>query len=265
MAWYDDLLSRMGAPDSEPSKISLQLWAQSEGVPDSWNNWLATTEPCCGCVQVNSAGVCQYPSESAGVTAIYNTLQGSAYLAVVDAFVSNAGASQIWDAVNGSPWCSGCQNGHYPVALYNYLGGHGAPPPSPGGGGQPTIRLGSRGRAVRLLQRRLDRLGHKLPVNGIFDRHVEDTVKEFQRTHHLTVDGIVGPATWGRLFAATGGTGGTEHTHGPGPVAPKEPPGRIDPSVREGWGRVAKTYGQHLAGQIHNLEGYTTNVVRDRK
>jgi peptidoglycan hydrolase-like protein with peptidoglycan-binding domain len=60
--------------------------------------------------------------------------------------------------------------------------------------GRPTIKEGSRGRAVSYLQRKLD-----IPADGIFGPQTEKAVKEFQRKNGLTADGIVGKDTWGAL------------------------------------------------------------------
>jgi peptidoglycan hydrolase-like protein with peptidoglycan-binding domain len=65
-----------------------------------------------------------------------------------------------------------------------------------------TIGPGSTGDDVRRLQRVLAR--HLLwnpfgPISGVFDAPVEASVKNFQQSNGLTVDGIVGPATWAKL------------------------------------------------------------------
>jgi hypothetical protein len=121
--WQDRLLKIMGAPQGGTNEQALTAWAESEGTPTDWNNWLATTENCCGGVSVNSAGVKQYPNEGSGINATWATLQGGAYSAVVSAFRGNKGLSAIWTAVNNSPWCGGCQNGLYPVVLYDLIKG----------------------------------------------------------------------------------------------------------------------------------------------
>ena len=58
----------------------------------------------------------------------------------------------------------------------------------------PTLRRGSRGVAVRDLQRRLN-----VPVDGIFGRQTDRAVRDFQRAAGLAADGIVGRRTWGSL------------------------------------------------------------------
>lgn len=60
------------------------------------------------------------------------------------------------------------------------------------------LKKGSRGEEVKTLQRKL-----KLIADGIFGVITEETVREFQRTHHLTVDGIVGAKTWMALGGIT--------------------------------------------------------------
>jgi peptidoglycan hydrolase-like protein with peptidoglycan-binding domain len=66
--------------------------------------------------------------------------------------------------------------------------------------GQPTIKPGDTGEAVRRLQRALRRTPNLgLSVSGEFDSPTETAVKEFQESAGLAVDGIVGPQTWNAL------------------------------------------------------------------
>jgi peptidoglycan hydrolase-like protein with peptidoglycan-binding domain len=67
-----------------------------------------------------------------------------------------------------------------------------------------TISLGSTGDDVKRLQRVLARhLQWDVygPITGVFDAFLETKVKAFQSSEGLTVDGIVGPATWAKLPA----------------------------------------------------------------
>jgi hypothetical protein len=58
------------------------------------------------------------------------------------------------------------------------------------------LKKGSRGNAVRELQRKLTSLGYDTKgVDGIFGANTEQAVRQFQKDHRLTADGIVGPAT----------------------------------------------------------------------
>lgn len=56
------------------------------------------------------------------------------------------------------------------------------------------IKLGSRGNAVKEIQRALG-----LTADGIFGPYTEGAVKEYQRKNGLVVDGIVGPNTFEKL------------------------------------------------------------------
>jgi len=68
---------------------------------------------------------------------------------------------------------------------------------------RPTLRRGSRGGAVRFLQKRLLALGFAPgPVDGDFGPKTEAAVRAFQQSKGFTVDGIVGPQTWGGLGRA---------------------------------------------------------------
>lgn len=58
-----------------------------------------------------------------------------------------------------------------------------------------TLKLGSRGAAVKALQNRLH-----LAEDGIFGEATETAVRAFQKEHGLTVDGVVGQQTWGKLL-----------------------------------------------------------------
>ncbi len=64
----------------------------------------------------------------------------------------------------------------------------------------PTLRLASRGEAVKALQLELGFTG--TDVDGKFGRMTLAAVTTWQRNHGLKVDGVVGPATWKSLEAA---------------------------------------------------------------
>src|SRR5438045_9593407 len=67
----------------------------------------------------------------------------------------------------------------------------------------PIISIGATGRDVRRLQRILVMTKALAPssITGTFDTTTEQVVKDFQQGAGLTVDGIVGPATWQALPA----------------------------------------------------------------
>ena len=63
--------------------------------------------------------------------------------------------------------------------------------PAIDGSGRPTIRRGSSGDAVKIVQRHLG-----LEANGVFDGLTEAAVRKFQSEKGLVPDGIIGPRTW---------------------------------------------------------------------
>lgn len=67
--------------------------------------------------------------------------------------------------------------------------------------GQRTLRRGSKGDDVKILQRTLnDHNFGRLNVDGDFGHLTEAAVKKYQSDRGLVVDGIVGPATWARIL-----------------------------------------------------------------
>ena len=71
---------------------------------------------------------------------------------------------------------------------------------------RPTVRRGSRGTYVKYLQEKLiSKLYPAGTIDGIFGANTEQAVREFQQENDLTVDGIVGPATWQAVSVIGGG------------------------------------------------------------
>ena len=66
-----------------------------------------------------------------------------------------------------------------------------------------TLSKGSRGVDVRALQYLLKHHGQPLAVDGAFGPNTESAVKSFQTSKGLAADGVVGPATWGKLIVTT--------------------------------------------------------------
>lgn len=69
------------------------------------------------------------------------------------------------------------------------------------------LRLGSSGEDVTRIQLSLNRISRNYPAilkipyaDGLFDVTTENAVKEFQRIFQLEADGIVGKATWYKIF-----------------------------------------------------------------
>jgi peptidoglycan hydrolase-like protein with peptidoglycan-binding domain len=64
----------------------------------------------------------------------------------------------------------------------------------------PRLRSGSRGEAVRQLQRRLAELGYDVgKVNGVFGDDTLHGVRAFQKVQGQSVTGVVTSTTWARL------------------------------------------------------------------
>ncbi len=79
-----------------------------------------------------------------------------------------------------------------------------------------TLALGTHGEQVRQIERRLEELNlYAGPIDGAFGGGVQSGVKAFQRSHGLTPDGIVGPATWAALFPGKQPPDETELTKNP--------------------------------------------------
>lgn len=80
-----------------------------------------------------------------------------------------------------------------------------------------TIRRGSKGDTVKLMQRLLIQHGYSCDPDGIFGAGTEKQVRLFQKANGLDADGIVGTGTWRALEKAE-----TK-------MAQKDPPGPLPP------------------------------------
>lgn len=67
-----------------------------------------------------------------------------------------------------------------------------------------TLRRGSRGDDVTVMQNLLIYCGHELVADGIFGKGTEAHVESFQEDNDLYADGVVGGDTWAKLFALAG-------------------------------------------------------------
>lgn len=86
-----------------------------------------------------------------------------------------------------------------------------------------TLKLGSNGNDVKVLQTLLNQNGANLAVDGKYGLKTELAVRDYQTKNNLTVDGMVGPETSGALTGgssagSTGNTGGTGNTETAGPA-----------------------------------------------
>ena len=67
------------------------------------------------------------------------------------------------------------------------------------------LKKGMKGSQVKDLQHKLNQVGYPCGyADGIFGRLTEFAVEQYQDEKGLTVDGVVGPQTWGSLFSEIG-------------------------------------------------------------
>lgn len=62
-----------------------------------------------------------------------------------------------------------------------------------------TVRRGSSGYLVKVLQRCLNERGSRMTVDGQFGTRTEREVRQWQVRAGLECDGVVGPRTWNSL------------------------------------------------------------------
>lgn len=135
----------------------------------------------------------------------------------------------------------------------------GVPTPKPTA--QPPLRLtsGSTGEAVKQVQQQLKNLNYyNGKVDGLYGYGTLQAVRAFQKANKLSVDGVVGPATWAKLF----GTGPIGITTLPPPlVIPTPEPGPAKPApVRVQWLDKGEIVGQ-VQQRLIALGYLNTNVV----
>lgn len=90
--------------------------------------------------------------------------------------------------------------------------------------GRTTLQYGSKGSDVKELQQYLNNNGYNLSVDGDFGDNTLSAVKDYQQKNGLSVDGIVGNNTWGKLLGSTNSSGyapTVAPTIAPAPTAPK--------------------------------------------
>lgn len=79
------------------------------------------------------------------------------------------------------------------------------PAPKPSGKieGLPVVKSGSRGDAAKIVQGALIAKGYSCGssgIDGVFGTASVAALKSYQKAQGITADGIVGPATWGKLL-----------------------------------------------------------------
>jgi hypothetical protein len=127
-SWTYAFLQSIGAPATSNNLYALQQWSLSEDPTGSYlsarNNPLATTDfsGSNGYVLSNdgTTKIPTFPTLAAGAAAFAHTLSNGAngYSGIVSAFQSGTTSlSQIYQAINNSDWCRGCNGGQYPPTL----------------------------------------------------------------------------------------------------------------------------------------------------
>lgn len=109
----------------------------------------------------------------------------------------------------------------------------------------PVLQLGSRGRGVAKIQRRLNyksAAGPSLVADGIFGPKTRKAVVNFQQSVNLKADGVVNPDTRIALRKAKPVPGRKKPSENPKPLAP--PPGGAAPvSDRPYYSEIESVYG----------------------
>lgn len=77
-----------------------------------------------------------------------------------------------------------------------YTAQHGATVPYPG----IALKTGDAGGTVKLVQQKLNADGERLSADGKYGAKTDEAVRRFQTRSGLKADGIVGKATWEKLF-----------------------------------------------------------------
>ncbi|MDR2736557.1 MAG: peptidoglycan-binding protein [Gracilibacteraceae bacterium] len=136
---------------------------------------------------------------------VYNvSVRADGYITVIYSGVMIFDTSTSLLKVEMDPVVPGQEN----AAKHIHIGGHNLDPteanmpPFPG----VSLKVGSTGQNVRYVQGAINKLANTTPglwkivEDGIFGSGTRDAVLAFQRIFGLTVDGIVGINTWGKLM-----------------------------------------------------------------
>jgi hypothetical protein len=119
---------------------------------------------------------------------------------------------------------------------------------------RPTLRRGAKGPLVKNLQARLNlwlttppRTGPVLVIDGDFGQRTDAAVRAYQRDRGITVDGIVGPETWGTLMNTSEAEAEYEAAPAPAPPRPQRPV--FTPQQRSHLSNLIRNAGLSNAGR----------------
>lgn len=107
-----------------------------------------------------------------------------------------------------------------------------------------------RGDDIRLVQQRLASLGFTLDQDGLYGQGTRSAVTAYQRREGLQADGIVGRATWTRMFGAPSPNGAT-----------RAPPAQADLILDDILSQDVMT--RLTAGHSYYMDGVQWSVSRD--
>ncbi len=112
-----------------------------------------------------------------------------------------------------------------------------------------TVRKGSRGESVKLLQEILNGLGYECgKIDGAFGKNTLSAVKAFQADRGLRADGVAGPETWRKLESGANAEG----AHAGESAAERTPVRPPD----------FKQYDPCWAGKMYSCHGDRTQTIR---
>lgn len=128
----------MGWPEDNATTLAMHLWNRSEDYNGTGvtrvHNYIAITWPPGDLPPFNSfkcgRGICHvqaYSTEAKGINALVQFLNQSSFN-MLDTEMHEpywkGKLEKIYYLINGLGFCGGCQNGKYPIQLYDYLAGH---------------------------------------------------------------------------------------------------------------------------------------------
>ena len=139
-------------------------------------------------VCAEAAGVAMYSQYAAGNAPTTATM------------VKKFFATGMFDILTDPSYLNSCDNLHHGDILV--CNGHTVmvlDDGAPNANYNPTLKKGSKGSWVKIMQGRLVMAGYNIATDGDFGPATENALKAFQKERGLTQDGICGPKTWKAL------------------------------------------------------------------
>ncbi len=133
-------------------------------------------------------------------------------------------------------------------------------------------RIPMTGTDVSWLQDRLTAAGLRTPETGTFDAVTEQSVRDFQKIHHLKVDGVVGPATRSALEdVPVISQSKSEAAIQPMPAVPQSSvsstqssaAGSTSATTRPIGGDAAADIKRHISSEVHSAVQQLQSSLRD--